>query len=175
MKGLIVSDTHGFTHELLELKQRYAGQLDFMIHCGDSELQTDRPEMEGFLAVEGNCDYIGAYPNECTKRFGDLNFFVAHGHLLGVRQSPARLCYRGLEEKANVVCYGHTHFAGCFQEEGMIVINPGSLRLPRNYQEGTYVIFEYDEEQKKAHVAYYNQAGQFVNAFSKTFTLNLNA
>lgn len=171
MKGLIVSDSHGFTNELLELKERYKGQLDFMIHCGDSELQSDRQEMEGFLSVEGNCDYPGTYPNERIEKFGDLKFLVVHGHLLGVRQSPARLCYRGLEEKADVVCFGHTHYAGTFEEEGMIVINPGSLRLPRNYQEGTYVIFEHNEKQHKAHVTYYNFAGVPVEAFSKSYNL----
>ncbi|MFT8311700.1 MAG: metallophosphoesterase [Sporolactobacillus sp.] len=172
MKCLIVSDTHGFTHELAELKQRYASKVDFMIHCGDSELQPDCPEMEGFAAaVEGNCDYPGAYPNECVKKIGGLTFLVAHGHLLGVRQSPARLCYRGLEVKANVVCFGHTHFAGAFQKDGMIVINPGSLRLPRNYQEGTFVIFDYDNEQKTAQATYYTFDGKPVDAFSQSFKL----
>ncbi|MCO7175995.1 metallophosphoesterase family protein [Sporolactobacillus kofuensis] len=171
MKGLIVSDTHGFTRELSVLKQRYAGKLDFMIHCGDSELQPNCTEMEGFLSVEGNCDVPKAYPNERIEQFGNLKFFIAHGHLLGVRQSSDRLCYRGLEEQANVVCFGHTHFAGTFQEENMIVINPGSLRLPRNYQEGTYVILEQDDQNNKVIVTYYTIAGKPIDEFSKEFNI----
>lgn len=37
MKILICSDSHGLTDELIELKKRH-GDMDYYIHCGDSEL-----------------------------------------------------------------------------------------------------------------------------------------
>ncbi|MCL1630554.1 metallophosphoesterase [Sporolactobacillus sp. CPB3-1] len=171
MKALIVSDTHGLSHELTELKERYADHVDAMIHCGDSELYPDRMEMDGFFPVEGNCDAPGAYPNERIVRIGALNILIAHGHLFGVRQSPTRLCDCGLERNADIICFGHTHVAGAFQQEHMIVINPGSLRLPRNYHEGTYVILDYNQQKKSACVNYYNAAGEPVDIFSKSFNL----
>lgn len=170
MKWLIVSDTHGMTREIAALKARYQGEVEAFIHCGDSELKPENPEIQGFLTVEGNCDFPGRFPNEIVKQSGPLRFLVAHGHLLGVRQSPARLCYRGLEVKADIICFGHTHFAGSFKEEGMIGINPGSLRLPRNYKEGTYVILELSPDQKQISVHFYNFKGEPVDQFSKVYS-----
>lgn len=169
MKWLIVSDTHGWTQEVAELKKRYEGQVEAFIHCGDSELAPGSREMEGYIAVEGNCDRPGTFPEEVVRTIGPLKFMVAHGHLLGVRNSPAKLYYRGLEEKADVVCFGHTHFAGTFKEGGMIFINPGSLRLPKNYEEGTYAILELSPDQKAIGVTYYTIADEPVAGFSKVY------
>ncbi|RYL94648.1 metallophosphoesterase [Sporolactobacillus sp. THM19-2] len=170
MKWLIVSDTHGLKREVEELKNRYAGKVEAFIHCGDSELHADSPEMKDYLAVEGNCDFPGAYPDEVVRQSGPLTFLIAHGHLLGVRNSPVRLIYRGLEVKADILCFGHTHFAGSFKENGMIGINPGSLRLPRNYKTGTYVILDLSEDKKKIKVNYFTLKGQPVDSFSATYT-----
>ncbi|RYL93843.1 metallophosphoesterase [Sporolactobacillus sp. THM7-4] len=171
MKWLIVSDTHGLTREVAELKRRYKGEVEAFIHCGDSELKPGAAEMDDYLTVEGNCDLPGAYPNEIAQSIGPLKFFITHGHLLDVRQSPAKLIYRGLEEKARIVCYGHTHIAGTFKEDGIIFINPGSLHLPRNYREGTYVVLDSDPNIKEIRVNYFNFSGIPVNQFSKKFSL----
>ncbi len=169
MKWLIIGDTHGMTHELAELKRRYRDEVEAMFHCGDSELRADRPEIAGFMTVEGNCDFPGAYPPERVERSGPLKFLIVHGHLLGVRRSRAGLLKRAAEEQADIVCFGHTHLAGSFQENGTVVINPGSLRLPRNYAEGTYVLLELDARGGFLHVNYYNLAGKPVDHFSKTY------
>jgi putative phosphoesterase len=170
MKWLIVSDTHGMKEELAVLRARYQDKVRAFIHCGDSELKPDSPELKDYLTVEGNCDFPGRFPDEIVKQSGPLKFLVAHGHLLGVRQSPARICYRGLQVRADIICYGHTHFAGSFKEVGMIGINPGSLRLPRNYQEGTYVILELSADQKQIAVRYYTFKGDLVPQFSKVYS-----
>ncbi|TGA99439.1 metallophosphoesterase [Sporolactobacillus shoreae] len=170
MKWLIVSDTHGLKNEVAELKKRYEGQVEALIHCGDSELRADSPEIQNYLTVEGNCDLPGNFPNEIVRQSGPLKLLVAHGHLLGVRTSPANLIYRGLEEKADVICYGHTHFAGSFKEQGMIGINPGSLRLPRNYPEGTYVILDLSPDRKRIRVNYFNFKGEPVKKFTTEYS-----
>ncbi|RYM06880.1 metallophosphoesterase [Sporolactobacillus sp. THM7-7] len=169
MKWLIVSDTHGMTREVADLKMRYKGKVEAFIHCGDSELDPEASEIQDYLTVEGNCDFPGAYPDESVQRLGPLKFLVAHGHLLDVRRSPAKLLYRGLEENVQVVCFGHTHVAETFKEAGVLFINPGSLRLPRNYREGTYVILDLEPGQKEIAVHYYNYSGRRVDQLSKTF------
>ncbi|WKB36796.1 metallophosphoesterase [Terrilactibacillus sp. S3-3] len=170
MKVLIVSDTHGLKQELTLLKHRYEDEVGVFIHCGDSELSPDAPEMTGFIAVEGNCDIHSAYPDTLLKAVGPVKFLVTHGHLFDVKRSPMKLMYKGLESGASVVCFGHTHVAQTFQEGGIIFINPGSLRLPRNHQEGTYAVCDF--EQDRLRVAYYNFAGEQVDSLSRTFLLN---
>jgi putative phosphoesterase len=170
MKWLIVSDTHGLKTEVFALRHRYDGEVEAMIHCGDSELTSEAPELQGFLTVEGNCDRPGAFPDEVVQEIGPLKFLIAHGHLLGVRHSPYRLMNRGLEQHVQVVCYGHTHMAGAFEESGMIFINPGSLRLPRNAREGTYALLELPDDRKRIAVRYYTFTGEPVDSFSRTFS-----
>ena len=57
MRALIVSDSHGFTDELLMIKNRHKDEVDIMLHCGDSELEAASEEMDSFIAVRGNCDF----------------------------------------------------------------------------------------------------------------------
>ncbi len=48
MKILIISDSHGLTDELQTIAKRHAAEVDMMIHCGDSELETNHPALEGY-------------------------------------------------------------------------------------------------------------------------------
>ncbi len=51
-KILIISDSHGWTEELEIVKQRHKDEVDYMIHCGDSELSNAHREISGFVTVE---------------------------------------------------------------------------------------------------------------------------
>ena len=52
MKALIVSDSHSSVKELQQLKEKYEGKVDIMIHCGDSELTPAHEELQGFHVVK---------------------------------------------------------------------------------------------------------------------------
>lgn len=152
MKILIVSDSHGLTEELLEIKARYAHEVQMMIHCGDSELQADEEALENFHVVQGNCDFIGTFPEDLIKELGGLRVFVTHGHRYGVKSTLLNLSLRAQEAAANIVCFGHSHFLGAEMIEGIMFINPGSIRLPRGRAEKTFVILELSENEMKLHV-----------------------
>jgi len=138
---LIISDSHGLTEELTMIKERH--QTDYMIHCGDSELDFDQKEMEGFYKVAGNCDFDGRYPNEQLLTINGLTFFVAHGHLHHVKRNVMAISYRAEEENAQIVCFGHTHIAGAEKIGNQVLINPGSIHQPRYRQEKTYALMEW--------------------------------
>lgn len=40
MNVLIISDSHGLEEELQTIAKRHEAEVDLMIHCGDSELET---------------------------------------------------------------------------------------------------------------------------------------
>ena len=65
MKLLICSDSHGLTDELSFLKKMHP-DMDYYIHCGDSELPSKVPAMENFQTVKGNCDFGSDYPETIT-------------------------------------------------------------------------------------------------------------
>lgn len=159
---LIVSDSHGLTEQVQNIKDRHAHEVDGMIHCGDSELEYRSKEMDGFMKVKGNCDFSEEYPEELQESIQDMSFFVTHGHLFRVKSTLMPLSYRADELGAHIVCFGHSHIAGAEMVNGKLFINPGSIRLPRNHPEKTYAIVTWDQQQS-VHVHFYNDQGENIS------------
>ncbi|MDM5228949.1 metallophosphoesterase [Cytobacillus sp. NJ13] len=141
MKVLIVSDSHGLTSELSQIREMHP-DMDLMIHCGDSELQADHESLRGYAAVRGNCDFEAAFPEDRIEEAGGIRIFVTHGHRYSVKSTLMNLSYRAREMEADIVCFGHSHGLGAEMSDGILFINPGSIQLPRGRNEKTYVILE---------------------------------
>jgi putative phosphoesterase len=168
-KILIVSDSHGITKELEELKERHRNEVGLMIHCGDSELTADGRYMDGFAAVRGNCDFDLMYPLERIEVMDGLKIYVTHGHKYSVKSSLMRLHYRAREVDANIVCFGHSHILGAEMIAGVLFINPGSILLPRERREKTYVIL--DVREGKATLSVFELKGTEIPELSREFSL----
>lgn len=156
-KVLIVSDSHGLDRELTELKQRHRHEVDLMIHCGDSELYAGDEAIADFLVVRGNCDYERSFQNDIIAEFAGLRFFVTHGHRYSIKSALLGLLYRAEEERANVVCFGHSHVLGAEMVNNILFINPGSLRLPRGRLEKTYCILDIENNKAELEVFDFNR------------------
>ncbi|MEH7112131.1 metallophosphoesterase [Neobacillus niacini] len=166
-KVLVVSDSHGLTKELEVLRERHLSEVDLMIHCGDSELMSDDQVMNGYLAVRGNCDFD--YPLETTTEMAGWKFFITHGHRYSVKTSIMNLLYKAAEVGANIVCFGHSHILGAEVIDGTLFLNPGSIRLPRERVEKTYVILELLEN--RINMSVYDLSGRELEAMASEFTL----
>ncbi len=170
MKLLMISDSHGLEKELFEVLRKYEKEVDYMIHCGDSELPKERfNEFRNLLIVGGNCDYDKDYDQEITKIISNYKVFVTHGHMYNVKRSAVNLSYRAEELAATLVCFGHSHIAVSFQENGVIYINPGSFRLPRQRKERSYAMIEFQSD--VATVVYYDQSGAEISGLKSWFDL----
>nr|WP_304217670.1 metallophosphoesterase [Fredinandcohnia onubensis] len=169
MKVLILSDSHGLTKELLDIKERHKNDVEFMLHLGDSELSSQSEEMSGFSVVRGNCDFDSNYPNDMIVLLNGLKVYLTHGHLYNVKMSLMNLSYRAREVGASIVCFGHSHIAGAELIDDVLFINPGSFRLPRMRKERTYVIVEVDNNQ--ADVIFYDSEGNVVEELSTKVNL----
>lgn len=150
-KVLVVSDSHGLMRELEVLRERHLNEVDLMIHCGDSELMPEDNVMNGYLTVKGNCDF-GSYPLETTTEIAGRKFFITHGHKYSVKSSLMNLNYKAAEIGADIACFGHSHLLGAEVIGGTLFLNPGSIRLPRERIEKTYVILELLDESVKMSV-----------------------
>ncbi|MFQ3542580.1 metallophosphoesterase [Halobacillus rhizosphaerae] len=169
-KVLIISDSHGLTEELMEIKQRHEDQVDAMLHCGDSELATDSEELQGFYYAKGNCDFEADMNNEQVVTVKDLTFLVTHGHLFQVKTTLMPLSYRAEEVGAQVACFGHSHMAGAEKVNSKLFINPGSCRLPRDREEPTYAILEW-ENLELVKLQYYHVNGEPIKELSMETSL----
>ncbi|GAF64135.1 hypothetical protein BTS2_1027 [Bacillus sp. TS-2] len=170
MKWLIMSDSHGWKEELSPVVQRHEQEVDYIIHCGDSELYEDHPALEKMMVVKGNCDFGEDFNEEIVKEIKGVSLFVTHGHLNQVKMTMTNLTYRAEEVGAQVTCFGHTHIATSFQENGVIYINPGSIRLPvRPKRTQTYVICEIEDNRVK--VEFYNRVGEILPELTNEYTI----
>lgn len=155
-KIVIVSDSHQQNDYL-----RYAlGQeqpFDILIHAGDVEGDIDLilpPDKRDYdiVCVRGNCDRGAWYPRAVSLSIdGDVwsrSIYICHGDQYKVKLNDSLLLAAARKECADVVIYGHTHIANCYEtEDGILVINPGSVALPAppEYRH-SYAVLQIDED-----------------------------
>lgn len=133
MRIVVFSDSHRnfFALQSIVFAQPKAA---LFLHLGDGErefedLQTHFPDklMRG---VCGNCDW-----SSCSK-VSDLitcegkRIFFTHGHIYGVKIGLGELVQTARNFRADVVLFGHTHHAYTAYENGLHLMNPGSVTSP---------------------------------------------
>jgi uncharacterized protein len=137
MKLLVISDSHGnYPHAFRA--HELAGEVDHVIHLGDG--CEDARLLEEVLEVPvhrvaGNCDYEPELPKELTLEFEECRVYVTHGNRHMVKSGLGQLIGRGMETKASLVLYGHTHLPSVQSADGMLLVNPGALKpgFPMSY------------------------------------------
>lgn len=167
-KVLVVSDSHGLTKELVAIRERHQREVDLMIHCGDSQLMPDNKAITGYFTVAGNCDF-GDFPLELITNVAGKKFFITHGHHYSVKSSLINLQYKAQEVNANIVCFGHSHELGAEVVDGILFLNPGSIRLPRGRIEKTYVILELLDD--TVNMSVYESNGRELTSLAHTFNI----
>ena len=131
MRILVVSDTHGDVHSLLELL-RTNSTAQVVIHCGDGA--SDVQEVahlfpsKMFISVRGNCDFCTDVPYAESITLEGKKIFVTHGHLYNVKSDLYALSLSALEQGADMVLFGHTHVQTEIYDDGLYMLNPGSLK-----------------------------------------------
>lgn len=170
MEILIVSDSHGNGEVLNTIAERHK-DIPIKFHCGDSELSYHSSTMEPFKKVKGNCDFDDAYPNEFMEEYKGIRFYVTHGHLYNVKQNPLHIIYKAQEIGADIVCFGHSHIAGAEYSNGVLLVNPGSILLPRGGNEKTYAICKINTEGNIS-IKFMDQNGNEVKKWTREFTIN---
>lgn len=129
----VISDTHRIT-KFIALAKKAIKDADILIHLGDNIEDVEALE-RGFkgkvYAVAGNCDYSSKYPKEGILEINSRKIFYTHGDLYGVKSSINNIYYRGKELEADIVLFGHTHQHIIEKGDGIVLMNPGSVSLPR--------------------------------------------
>ena len=126
---------------------KQTGPIDQLIHLGDveggaehiRELAGDAPA----AIIAGNNDFFCDLPNERIFTLGGHRIFMTHGHGYFVHSGTLYLKREARKKGADIVMFGHTHKPYMEEDDELLVLNPGSLSLPR--QEGhrpTYIVME---------------------------------
>ena len=78
-------------------------------------------------AVKGNCDFLLDYPNERVIEVLDKKILMCHGHLYNVKMELNTIFYRGKELGVDIVLFGHSHLCIIEKQDGLLLMNPGSI------------------------------------------------
>ncbi len=163
MKYIIASDIHGsafWCEKLIDAFKKENG--DKLILLGDILYHGPRNDLpEGYapkrviemlnamkgsvLSVRGNCE---AEVDQMVLSFPVLadyalipseghTVFLTHGHIYNKDSLPPM-------SSGDVLIYGHTHVPMCERIGEYIVVNPGSVSLPKENSHHGYAVYEND-------------------------------
>ncbi len=161
-KIMIASDIHGDAQNTALLLKAYresgAERLvllgDILYHgprndlpCGYAPkkvIELLNPYKNEILAVRGNCDtevdqMVLDFPVLADYAYLSLDglcIFAAHGHNHNVDKCPPL-------RQGEILLHGHTHVPACLPfGENNFYINPGSVSIPKENSEKSYMIYE---------------------------------
>lgn len=147
MRLIIVSDSHGNSTILDEIASRYSDSVDGFVHCGDSELSSTNLIWDIMDTVAGNCDFDPNFPDIFLNDSLDAPYLIVHGHRHQVKYTLQYLKEEAKKEQVAFVFYGHSHVLTLNDEDGIFLINPGSIQQPRGeLKERTYGLLETSDE-----------------------------
>lgn len=161
MKILIASDIHGsaiYCEKLLDIY--FSEKYERMILLGDILYHGPRNDLplgyepkkvikmlndikDDILAVRGNCD---AYVDSMVLEFPliddytimpvkDKMMYITHGHIYNNDNLPPM-------HKDDILLHGHTHVPMLTHINDHYYINPGSISIPKDNSEHTFISFE---------------------------------
>jgi len=161
MKWLIASDIHGsiyYCEKLIEaFKNEKADRLlllgDVLYHGPRNDLPCDYAPKKvisllngmknKILCVRGNCD---TEVDQMVLEFpilADYAVIEARGRMIyathGHKYSPENL---PPVQEGDVLLYGHIHVPKCYEQDGVLMLNPGSVSIPKEESAHGYMILE---------------------------------
>ena len=160
MKYMFASDIHGsayYCRKMLEAYEKEEAERlvllgDLLYHGPRNDLPKDYApkqvismlnEMKNQIyAVRGNCEaevdqMVLEFPvlaDYCILAIDDLTFFATHGHVYNQDHLPPLMA-------GDILIHGHTHVLKAEKRDGYILLNPGSVSIPKEGNPPTYAIY----------------------------------
>jgi len=147
-KLLVLSDSHGHVAPLAAALAWAKGVApDAAVFLGDGLGDIDRAAARaGFSCawhkVRGNND-IGFPCQEAEAfEFGGRRFFICHGHRYSLYGGTDMLAAAARGRGADAALFGHTHVPLVADAGGLLLLNPGSVGIPRSSLGATFAVVE---------------------------------
>lgn len=135
---LVTSDTHGYYAPISDFILS-RNDIDLIIHAGDGVddvISIGYETQVPYYVVRGNNDY---YTNEAYDKIIEIDgvkIFLTHGHNYGVYGGSDQVLEKARDYNCQIAIHGHTHIYKNEEIEGITVLNPGSVSLPRDNNPG---------------------------------------
>lgn len=151
MKILVISDTHGRIECAKWLVEKMLSLgVKTLIHCGDhiGDATLIEKLYKGITvhAVYGNCDSSFKGTASEVIDVEGVKIYICHGHKYGVKwEEYEELIIDAKAHEAKIAVFGHSHCAYLGKKEGVFLMNPGSLSLPRDSKYPSYGIIDIEQ------------------------------
>ena len=140
----VFADTHNMFSRLPLAVERL-GKVDLLFHLGDFAIDAERiSESLGgvpYFSVKGNNDSGTVYPRKRIELVEEAWIMLVHGdgyHTIYQMADQAR------ESHCAAVLFGHTHVPLLQADGEVLIINPGSMSLPRQGNKPSVALLEVD-------------------------------
>ena len=159
MKLFFISDIHGSIYYLKKVLEKFNEQkADFIVLLGDALYHGPRNPLpkdykpsevanllneykDKIIAVKGNCDsevdqMVIEFPilsDYTIILHNGIRIFATHGHKFNKENLPNI-------STGDVLIHGHTHIPVAEKYEGITILNPGSITLPKENNPNSYGI-----------------------------------
>jgi putative phosphoesterase len=153
--AVVIADTHipRRSKALPEALTPHLERADLILHAGDlmdPALLDDLADHAPVRAVRGNLDPPEALlPETLEFEFGGVEVAVIHDS--GPRKGRWRRMRRRFPE-ARVVVFGHSHIPWLEDEDGLLLLNPGSPTDKRRQPEHTFALLRAEGGEVSAEV-----------------------
>ncbi len=162
MKILLCSDIHGssyFAQKILNIFEKEKADIlaitgDILYHGARNPLPKDYNTLktaellnnykEKIIAVKGNCDsevdlMVLEFPlyDSAFLFNGKYKIHMTHGHIYNKDNIPTI-------QKGSILAYGHFHVPLLEEKNGIILLNPGSVSIPKENSNHSYAIIDND-------------------------------
>lgn len=146
MKIGVMSDSHGDVRAVARAFEMFqAFGCETVFHLGDGVRDVGSVSQQyamEVISVHGNMDYAPGTPIEHIYTADGLRFFLSHGHSLEVHRTNYYLRNRARETGCQVALYGHTHTAHNQEEDGILMLNPGSVSRPKGSAKASLAVID---------------------------------
>ena len=132
MRILVLSDSHGMPSRILDAVEAHP-EAETLIFRGVGEgvvvtVVCYYHSLPNVIKVAGNCDFSSSLPLLRVVTLGGKKIYCTHGHAEHVKYGTDELLLRARQEGADIVLYGHTHTGVTCYDDGLYIMNPGSIR-----------------------------------------------
>ncbi|MCL2065860.1 MAG: metallophosphoesterase [Treponema sp.] len=151
-KLLALSDTHGDIYALKAVfewaqNRKQDERITATAFLGDGALDLQRAAAAtGFFCnwklVRGNNDYDSDLPDTAVFDFGGHRFFLCHGHRHALYNGYHAIIAAARKSEADAALFGHAHVPYHKTVNGITLINPGSIGMPRSRAGSTFAVID---------------------------------
>lgn len=137
------------------LENKYPDAALFL-HAGDWGLPASG--FDHWISVRGNNDLSiqrDDLPDSRIVLADGWRILLIHGHQAAPSERIRKLVMLAKKENCRIVVYGHSHIADITEKDGILLINPGSLRRSRDGRGASFAILNLEGEKAEAKIHYW--------------------